>query len=118
MKIIIKGTNLELNQAITDYIEKKISGLQSYFKGIDTTIINVRVEIEKTTDHHRKGNIFRAEVNFEMPGKLLRAESSKEDIFMAITNVKDKLRKEISIYKTKALTNYKKGARTLKERSS
>ncbi len=115
MKIITKGTKLKIDKTISDYIEEKIGGLESYFKNTDTETIKVLVEIEKTTDHHRKGDLFRCEINFDIPGKLLRAESTKEDIFIAINDARDKLQKEIVNFKKKPLTKYKRSARALKE---
>jgi len=46
----------------------------------------------------------------------LRSEAAREDIFMAITEVKDDLQKQIKEYKAKPVDNYKAGARKLKNK--
>ncbi|MFA5188960.1 MAG: ribosome-associated translation inhibitor RaiA [Patescibacteria group bacterium] len=104
MQIDIKGTNMELTQAIKAYIDEKIGGLEKFFD----QILEARVEVGLTTKHHQKGNIFRAEVNLEVPRKhILRAEAEKEDLYMAINQVKDELQAQIKKYKEKMRGNVK-----------
>lgn len=65
-------------------------------------ILEAHVEIEKTTHHHLKGEIFRAEANLRVPIKgLLRVEKTEKDIYKAIDKVKDHLKEEITRYKEK-----------------
>ena len=102
MQIDIKGTNLELTEAIKDYINEKIGSLEKYFD----EILAARVEVGVTTKHHQKGNIFRAEVNLEVPQKyILRAETEREDLYMAINEVKDDLQVQLKKYKEKMRGN-------------
>jgi len=96
MKIDIKGTNMELTEAIKDYVNEKIGSLEKFFDGI----LEARVDIGLTNKHHQKGNIFRAEVNLEVPRKhILRAEAEREDLYMAINEVKDELQRQIKKFK-------------------
>ena len=72
LKIDIQGTNMELTEAIKAYINEKIGSLEKYYDGI----LVARVDVGLTTKHHQKGNIFRAEVNLEVPQKhILSAEA-------------------------------------------
>ena len=61
--------------------------------------IKIEVEIARTTNHHRHGEIFYAEANLHMPKKILRTEHSDIDIHTSIDKVKDKLHQEIIKYK-------------------
>lgn len=125
MKIIIKGTNIKLDDAIYDCIEEKIGGLGKFLPDIDPDLAEARVEVGKTTRHHQKGEFFRAEINLSLPArpnnrsggpsKLLRAEAAKKDIFMAITTIKDEIQRQIKNYKSEPMAKYKKGARQLKD---
>lgn len=99
MKIRIKGTNIKLSQSLKDYVEDKISSVEKFINTKFET--QVDFEIEKTTHHHKKGDIFRAEVNLTIPGKLLRAEAQESDIYLSINGVKDKLQRELKKYKDK-----------------
>jgi putative sigma-54 modulation protein len=98
MKIDIKGTNMELTEAIKDYVNDKIGSLDKFFDGI----LEARVEVGLTSKHHQKGNIFRAEVNLDVPRKHnLRAEAEREDLYMAINEVKEELQRQIKKLKEK-----------------
>lgn len=98
MNIVIKATNLELTPELRAYIEEKFSHLTRYFDNV----LEARVEIEKTTHHHHKGEIFRAEANLRVPVKgLLRVDKTEKDIYKAIDKVKDHFKEELIRYKEK-----------------
>jgi putative sigma-54 modulation protein len=100
MKIKIKATNLDLTPSIVCYIEEKISSVEKFLEKFEiNSETEVFVEIARTTNHHRKGEVFRAEANMELPGKVLRADHEEWDIRVAIDKVKDKLQAEIKKYK-------------------
>ncbi len=102
MKIDIKGTNMELTEAIKNYVSEKIGSLEKFHDNI----LEARVDIGLTTNHHQKGDIYRAEANLVVPQKhILRAESEKEDLYLAINDVKDDLQRQIKKYKEK-MRNY------------
>jgi len=99
MTINIKATNITLTKNLKNYIREKIGSCQKF---INTKFPpEVYVEIEKTTRHHKKGNIFRAEVNLVLPKKLIRVEAKREDIYLAINETKDLLQRELKQYKSK-----------------
>jgi len=107
MKINIKATNLELTSAIKNYIEKKIGSLEKFLKKIEAqSEIEAYVEISKITRHHHKGEVFYAELNLNLPHKLLRLEEKSTNLYSAIDILKDKARAQIS--KIKSKTNLRK----------
>ncbi len=109
MKIIIKTKNLELTTDLQEFVEEKIGGLKRFTrilqkkddfeKGKDSG--EFFVEIERETKHHRKGDIFRAEARIHLPGKTMVAISERDDLKLAIVEVKDELQQEIKKYKLK-----------------
>ncbi len=109
MKIIVKTKNLELTEDLQEFIEEKIGGLKRFTrilqkkddfeKGKDSG--EFFVEIKRETKHHRKGDIFRAEARIHLPGKTLVAISERDDLKLAIVEVKDELQQEIKKYKLK-----------------
>ncbi len=110
MKIIIKATKLKLTPAIYQYIEDKIGSLSRFIKRFeDKGEIKAAVEIARPTKRHRHGNVFYAETNIYLPGKILRAEHYDSDIRIAINSVKHKLQQEIKKYKTKQIVLRKDG---------
>jgi putative sigma-54 modulation protein len=52
-------------------------------------VLQTHLEIEKTSEHHQKGEIFRAELNLSLPGKLLRVEKTEKEILKAVDKVRD-----------------------------
>lgn len=111
MQISIKTTNIKLTPAIEEYINQKIGSLEKF---INADYYKVFVEVGKITQHHRSGEVFRAEVNLELPGKLIRSEAEEWDLRVAIDKVKDQLQQELREYKGRKDTQYKKGARLAK----
>ncbi len=102
MNIDIKATNIELTAPLKEYIEEKIGSLDKFLKRWEMEGgIEIRVEVGRMSVHHHKGNVFRTEVNIDMPGKVLRAEDEDRDVRLTIDRVKDKLKAEIQKYKGK-----------------
>lgn len=126
MKINIKATNLDLTPAITTYIEEKINGLEKFISGEslkqwdenNQAAVEADVEIARTTNHHRQGDVYRAEVNLKVPGRVLRAEAEQWDMRVAIDEAKNELQTELKKYKNKQETEFRKGSRILKKLTS
>lgn len=99
MKINLKASKLELTTPISAYCQTKMDMLDKYLG--DIPVINCDMEIAKTVGGQNKGDIFRAEVNLEVPRKLLRVEKTAADLYKAIDKVKDHLEIVIKKYKEK-----------------
>jgi ribosomal subunit interface protein len=97
MNINIKTKNITLNSALEVFIDDKIGGLEKFMNGTEPMI--AEVDLSKTTNHHNKGDVFRAEIQIEVPQKLLRAESTRDDLRKAIVDVKNELQIQIKKYK-------------------
>jgi len=66
-----------------------------------TSPIETRVEIGLPSKHHHSGNIFYAEVNLKIGGKLLRATCQHEDLRNAIVDAKNELQRQLKKFKDK-----------------
>ncbi len=120
MKISIKGTRIELTPAIYDYVHKKISSIDKYLPaqaGVDKDHPGAiaQVEVGKNTEHHKAGNIFRAEVHITGAGLDLYAVSEMEDLYAAIDTVKDEIVHNTVQLKGKRETLTRKGAKMMKD---
>lgn len=113
MKIIIKTTNFSLTPAINLYLESKLNSLDKLLPKDDSIVANV--ELGKTTKHHQKGNVFKAEVNLKIPKRLIRVVAEEWDLRVAIDKVKDELQRKIKGNKEKNFSLYKRGARLFKK---
>lgn len=89
----IKGTNMELTEAIKQYVERKLESLVSICEKYSPC--DVAVEVGKTSQHHQKGEVFYAELNMTIPGAVLRATSTMDDLYAAIDDVKDELKRQL-----------------------
>ncbi|MFA5207880.1 MAG: ribosome-associated translation inhibitor RaiA [Candidatus Paceibacterota bacterium] len=100
MNVKIKGTNVELTDFLFKLVNEKVERFEKLLP--DNPDLIVEVELEKTTRHHQKGDLFRAEVQVEVPGgKMLRAVSEKEDFRTALTEVRDEIEVQIKRHKDK-----------------
>lgn len=93
-KFHIRGENIALTDAIREYAEKKVSKLDKYFENTENTTahVNVRVYPNKKA---------KAEVTIPLPGLILRAEETTDDLYGSIDLVVDKLERQVRKYKTR-----------------
>ena len=91
-----------MTEAIKAYIEKRLSGLDKILSNFPTPQ-DAHVEVGKTTNHHKKGDIFRCEVNLHLLGKVLRAECESNNLYTAIDLSKDDLARQINSFKEKMI---------------
>jgi ribosomal subunit interface protein len=90
----IKATGIELTDAIKDAVEKDLASLESMTARFGDGV-SVDVEVGKTTNHHHKGEIFRAEMSLRIPGKMIRVEETAEDLYAAIKEAVRTLGREV-----------------------
>lgn len=112
MKINIKATNIELTNAIYDYVNRRLEGLEKFTK--DQEVI-AYVEVGKTTKHHKEGEIFKAEFNLEISGTKFYSLSEKVDLYQAIDDAKEEVVNQIKNNKKRKQTLYKRGAASVKK---
>ena len=97
MEIQINALNLNVNQRLEDYVQKKLGRLDRYLPNISDVQINL------ATEHYKKGgdrSIAQLTVR-NTRGTILRAEERTTDLFAAIDTVVDKLYRQIERYKGK-----------------
>lgn len=90
----IKGTNMELTEAIKTAVAEEMAALDPRIERWGDAVF-ADVEVGRTSMHHHKGEVYRAEVNLQIPGKLLRAEDENEDLYVALKNVVGTLEREL-----------------------
>src|SRR3989344_7978909 len=113
MKLNIKASGIELTPAISAYVDKKLRSLEKYFGNSEDTV--VQAEVGKSTQHHKSGNVFRAEVHVSGPGLDLYAVSEQTDLYAAIDVVKDEVSEKLSHIKGKREALTRRGARLIKD---
>jgi ribosomal subunit interface protein len=124
MNIKIRTKNISLNESLDAWVREKVNELKKFlgkFKNENEVEsgrdkIKIEVEIGKISKHHKKGEVFRAELQLFLPRKKLRAVVKNIDLRTAIIEARDQLGREIKRYKGKRLDRARKWARRVKER--
>lgn len=114
MRVQIKATVIELTPAIEEYVRKRLESLEKYFRSEDPDSVWANVEVAKTTRHHKSGDVFKAEIFLRANGKEYYAVSEEEDLYTAIDNVKNRLGHEVSSWKERSKTLFRKGGARVK----
>lgn len=110
---IVKGTGLELTPAIDTAVEKVVEAISRYVDPTDTTAL-AEIEVSRTTNHHRSGDIFRAEINFRSNVGTLRVEIEKDDLYAALIAAKDELSEALRSKKAKKVDFVRRSGLKLK----
>lgn len=113
MRTIIQVTNTSHTDAIEAYIIKKMSAVEKLLK--ERTEAIVRIEVGKSTKHHKKGDVYFAEANLHIKGKEFRVTKQTDDLYRAIDTMKDEVVDEVSSYLDKKRATKKKGGQTMKK---
>ncbi len=111
MQIKIKSTSFELTPAIEEYVNKKILSLDKLF----SENVLCEVEIGKSTNAHRAGDIFKAEINIVGAGlDQVYVVAEESDLYTAIDIVRDEAERSIVNKKKKKDTMLRKGGAMVK----
>ena len=113
MKINEKGTNLSITPEIRDYLYKKLEHLKKFIQGAEANAL-AEVELGKISNHHKSGDIFRAEINLHLAGENWRAVSEQSDLLAAIDIAKDEMVRELQSGKDKRVSLLRRGGARVK----
>lgn len=104
MKLNITTIRLDLTPPFKIYIERRFMPLGALIKRFDPgEEAELRIEVSRTTRHHRHGEVYFAAVTLRLPKQVLRAEEYADEPHAAVDAAKDTLAREIKKYRTKFL---------------
>ncbi len=112
MNINIKGTNIELTDAITDFVNKHLASIGKFVKKGTMTGY---VEIGKTTNHHKQGEVFKAEFDIQINGERYFTMAETSDLYASIEEAKEEIVRKITHTKDRKKTLFKRGALSVKK---
>ena len=117
MQINLQGKNMELTEAIKDYVLKRVTNLEKLLSGIPVSHGDVKVhfEVSKSTNHHKSGEIFHADCLIKIDGKEFYASADAADLYAAIDEIKETLFNDIQKNKDRRQTLFKRGAASIKK---
>ncbi len=99
MKLLIQGNNIEVTEAIHDYVSEKLDKAVKHFHNI-TTKVDVHLSVarnDRISDKHK------AEVTVYANGTVIRAQEGSENLYASIDLVSDKIARQLRKYKEKKL---------------
>ncbi len=100
MKLVLQSKNIEITDAIRDYVNQKIEKAVSHFESI-TTGIDVSLSVAKNP---RIAASQVAEVTIYANGAVIRAEEASEHLYASIDLVADKISRQLRKYKERSFT--------------
>lgn len=109
----IKGINIDMNEALENYFRERINSLDKYIDPSDESV-ECDARLSKVADN-RSGEIFKAEVSLHTAGKNYGGESTKENLYEAIDEVREMVARKITSYKDRERSLFKKGALKAKD---
>ena len=105
MNIKIKGIDIEVTEAIKDYVTKKVGEALEKFNHLsESQNILAEVELSKTNNHHSHGELYKVSVKVSGSHTNIFLDTKKNDLYAAIDEIKDKLEYRISTTKDKKLS--------------
>lgn len=104
---------MELTDAIKNYVGVKLDGISKLFSRPDEVL--VEIEVGKDSQHHAKGEVFKAEANIRADGRQYYVVVMKDDLYAAIDELKDELTEKIKSSKEKSRSSFRKGASKVKQ---
>lgn len=100
MKITIRGKNIDVTEALRQYIEKRVGKFERFLSNTSEAIVTISTE--KFTH--------KIDVLLKVNGHLIQAEGKTEDVYSAVDQVVEKLEKQVLKYKEKIQNKNKKEA--------
>lgn len=97
MKLVIHGKNIEITDAIREYVHQKIEKAVNHFQNL-TTEVDVHLSVARNPRINTKQA---AEVTIYANGSVIRAEESSESLYASIDLVADKIARQLRKYKEK-----------------
>jgi len=97
MKLVIHGKNIEITDAIREYVHQKIEKAVNHFQNL-TTEVNVHLSVARNPRINTKQA---AEVTIYANGSVIRAEESSDSLYASIDLVADKIARQLRKYKEK-----------------
>lgn len=102
MDIRIKGRNIDVSEALENYIKKKLMKLNRFSDRISEIEVILITQNSKTS-----GDSHKVEATIRMNGKIIRAQESSPDMYASVDLVVDKLERRIKTFKGKLIDRWR-----------
>ena len=114
MNINIKVAGIELTPALESYLREKLAHVEKFITEAEREVARAEVNLAKTTQHHKHGDFFQAEITLPLGTKTLHASVTADDLYAAIDEMQDEIISEIKRWHGKRHTLLRRGGRKIK----
>ncbi|MGC8716740.1 MAG: ribosome hibernation-promoting factor, HPF/YfiA family [bacterium] len=102
MDIRIKGRNIDVSDALENYIRKKLTKINRFSDRISEIEVMLSTQNSKTS-----GDSHKVEATVWINGKIIRAQESSSDMYASVDLVVDKLERRIKTFKGKLIDRWR-----------
>lgn len=111
----IKTTNIDLTPEVSSQVHEKLSVVEKYLSVEGDKEILAEVEIGLVSKHHKKGDVYKGEINVSSDGNFYRAVTKKSSIAEVMDELKEEIAKVIKRKTNKKDSLFRKGGRLFKK---
>jgi putative sigma-54 modulation protein len=109
MKLVIQGKNIDVTDAIREYVNQKIEKAITHF---DYLLTEVDVNLSVARNPRINTSKQTAEVTLYVNGAIVRAQESSENLYASIDLVADKIARQLRKFKEKRRENKREPVKT------
>jgi ribosomal subunit interface protein len=114
MNIHIKTTKITLTDAISEYVNKRLDKIEKLTS--DDPSAQCDVELGRTTAHHHKGDVFKAEIHLVGANGLnIYTSIEGEDLYAAVDQVRDAVVRDFTSTRKKQSSRIRRGGARIKQ---
>lgn len=100
----LSGRNVEVTDALRDYVEEKFSRLERFNDHITDARVTLTVRDVRSSERRN-----RVEVQLNVPSGIIRAEEHHADMYAAIDKASDVLERQLRKFKTRTMKQRQEG---------
>ncbi len=113
MQIHFKGTNYQLEPKVSEFAKRKIEGLKKHLGPYERPA-QIYVDLERRTEAHHSGAIWRADINVDVEGTRYHAAAERERIEAAIDAAVAEVGREIQTARKRKHSLVRRGGAKVK----
>lgn len=119
MKLGVRGVNVSVTPSLRRYVDEKLVRSVEKLLARHPAYAAAALELELTYQnrHHRKGEVWEATANLQLPQKRIWQRVAADDLHAAIDALENTLRRELKEYKERSRSRLLRGARRVKRES-
>ena len=88
---------MDHSPALEEVVSRKLESIDHLVAGYDD--VRAEVDLERTTEHHKGGEVFRIHIRVMLPGHVIDADAKGDDIYALADEARDTLHGAVQRFK-------------------